>query len=81
MMKFVIAAGVIALMAIGFLFVRGPAPAIIVAPEHIFDIGPVAVTNTMFTSWCVVLILCSIFYKAIYWSQNRSLAVPGEGVR
>lgn len=34
-----------------------------------------------FMVYLVVLILCSIFYKAIYWSQNRSLAVPGEGVR
>ena len=53
-----IAVAAIALMASGFLFVGGVAPAIVVAPEHIFDIGPVAVTNTMFTSWCVVVILC-----------------------
>lgn len=59
-MKFLIAFGVIALMVGGFLFVKGPSPAIIVAPEHIFDIGPLVVTNTMFTSWCVVAILCTV---------------------
>lgn len=73
-MKFVIAAAVIALMAIGFLFVKGPAPAIIVAPEHIFDIGPLAVTNTMFTSWCVVLILCTVAFFA-----GRGVSVVPRG--
>ena len=55
-----IAVGAIALMASGFLFVGGVSPAIVVAPEHVFDIGPVAVTNTMFTSWLVVLLLIVI---------------------
>ena len=55
-----IAVAVIALMASGFIFVGGAAPAIVVAPEHIFDLGPVAVTNTMFTSWLVVLVLIVI---------------------
>ena len=53
-----IAIGVIGLMAVGFIFVRGPSPAISVAPEVIFDIGPLAVTNTMFTSWVVVVLIC-----------------------
>ena len=47
-------------MASGFLFVGGASPAIVVAPEHIFDLGPIAVTNTMFTSWLVVLVLVVI---------------------
>jgi F-type H+-transporting ATPase subunit a len=59
-MKLVIAVGVIALMAVGFLFVKGPSPVIIVAPEHIFDLGPIEITNTMFTSWWVVGILCLV---------------------
>ncbi|MCA9297952.1 MAG: F0F1 ATP synthase subunit A, partial [Phycisphaerales bacterium] len=59
-MKWIVAVAVIALMAVGFLFVKGPSPAIIVAPEHIFDIGPIEITNTMFSSWWVVGILCLV---------------------
>ena len=59
-MKIVIAVLVIALMAVGFVFVKGPSPVIIVAPEHIFNLGPIEITNTMFTSWWVVGILCLI---------------------
>ncbi|RLT26967.1 MAG: ATP synthase F0 subunit A [Chloroflexi bacterium] len=56
-MKILIAVGVIALVAVGVIFVKNPSPVVIVKPEHIFDLGPLAVTNTMFTSWCVVAIL------------------------
>lgn len=52
--------GVLAVMVAGFLFVKGPSPAIIVAPEHIFDLGPLEVTNTMFTSWFVVAFICLV---------------------
>ena len=62
MKALLIAVGVIALMAVGILFVGGVSPAIVVAPEHIFDIGGLAVTNTMFTSWCVVLLLIAISF-------------------
>lgn len=55
-----IAIGAIVLAVAGFLFVKGPSPAIIIAPEHIFDVGPLEVTNTMFTSWFVVLFLCLV---------------------
>jgi len=69
-----IAVGAIALMASGFIFVGGVAPAIVVSPEHVFDIGPVAVTNTMFTSWCVVVILC-----ALGWYVGRNLKLVPSG--
>ncbi|MCC6238610.1 MAG: F0F1 ATP synthase subunit A [Dehalococcoidia bacterium] len=52
--------GVLALMVFGFLFFRGPAPTIIVAPETIFHLGSLAVTNTIFTSWIVVALLCLV---------------------
>jgi F-type H+-transporting ATPase subunit a len=51
---------VLALMVFGFLFFRGPAPTIIVAPEIIFHLGGLAVTNTMFTSWIIVALLCGV---------------------
>lgn len=52
--------GVLALMVFGFLFFRGPAPTIIVAPETIFHFGSLNITNTMFTSWIVVGLLCLV---------------------
>ena len=73
-MKLLIAVGVIALMVGGFLFVKGPSPVIIVAPEHIFDIAGVAVTNTMFSSWIVVGLLCLV---AIIAGRGVSLVPSG----
>lgn len=52
--------GVLGLMGIGLVYLGTPPPTIIVAPETIFHIGPVAVTNTMFTSWIVVILLCTV---------------------
>jgi len=69
-----IAAAAILLALGGFFFVKGPAPAIIVAPEHIFDIGPLEVTNTMFTSWFVVLFLCLI---AIFAGRRMQVVPSG----
>ena len=59
-MKFIIAAGVLVLLVAGFVLAKGPSPAISVAPEHIFNIGSLGVTNTMFTSWIVVLFMCVV---------------------
>jgi F-type H+-transporting ATPase subunit a len=62
-----IAAVVVAVLAFGFLFLGGPTPAIIVAPEIVFHhpFGlPLDVTNTMFTSWIVVLLLCLVAVTA-----------------
>lgn len=59
-----IGVGVLALMVFGFLVFRGPPPTIIVAPETVFHIGGLAVTNTMFTSWIVVALLCLVAFIA-----------------
>jgi F-type H+-transporting ATPase subunit a len=56
-MKFVIALAVVALMASGFIFLKLPPPTIIVAPEPVFHVGSLDITNTMFTSWFVVAFL------------------------
>ena len=69
-----IAAGVIAVMVIGFVVLRAPSPVIAVAPEHIFDIGPLAVTNTMFTSWIVVILMSAI---AFFAGRRMSLVPSG----
>jgi|TARA_B110000438_G_scaffold136366_1_gene131802 F-type H+-transporting ATPase subunit a len=66
-----IALGAIAFMVLGFLFIKTPSPVIVVAPENIFFTGiPIPdslgtggefrITNTMFTSWIVVIALMII---------------------
>lgn len=47
----------LALIVVGVVFVGGASPAIIVAPETVFHFGSLGITNTMFTSWIVVLLL------------------------
>jgi F-type H+-transporting ATPase subunit a len=69
-----IAVGAIALMASGFIFIGGAAPAIVVAPEIVFHAGPVDITNTMFTSWWVVIILC---VGGWYVGRNLKLVPTG----
>jgi F-type H+-transporting ATPase subunit a len=61
-------------MLFGFLFVKGPSPAIIVAPEHLFDIGPIEITNTMFTSWFIVAGICLV---AIFAGRRMSVVPSG----
>jgi F-type H+-transporting ATPase subunit a len=74
MKTILIAVVVIGLMVGGFLFVKGPSPAIVVAPEHIFDLGPLEVTNTMFTSWFVVAFICLV---AIFCGRSMSVVPHG----
>ena len=57
MKKLLIVAGVIALILVGVLFVGGVSPVIVVAPEHIFTLGGIEITNTIFTGWVVVALL------------------------
>jgi F-type H+-transporting ATPase subunit a len=72
-MKILVALVMVGLIVAGMLFLRAPL-IIIVAPEHIFDLGPIAVTNTMFTSWVVTLLLCLL---AIF--AGRSMTVVPHG--
>ena len=70
----VIAVAVLALALIGFFFVGGASPAIIVAPETIFHWGPLDVTNTMFTSWFVVALIVIVAVLA-----GRGVSVVPSG--
>lgn len=55
-----IAVGLLVLLAVGFLFLRGPKPTIEIKGETLWSIGPLDVTNTLFTSWIVVIILIAV---------------------
>jgi F-type H+-transporting ATPase subunit a len=53
----------VVLFLAGFVFLRGPIPNITIAAEPLTKVGPVKITNTMLTSWViVVMILVSIFF-------------------
>ena len=75
-MRWLVALAAVALIVGGFLIIRAPTPAIIVAPEHVFDLGPLEVTNTMFTSWCVVALLIAV---AVVANRSMSLVPSGFG--
>ncbi len=64
----------VAVLAVGMLVLTPPPPAIIVAPETVFHLGPLDVTNTMFTSW-VVLALMTIV--AIVAARGFSVVPSG----
>ncbi len=76
MRGWLVALGVIVLIVVGFVFFRGPSLTIVVAPEHIFDFPVLGfgVTNTMFTSWIVVLLICGL---AILAGRSMSLVPSG----
>jgi F-type H+-transporting ATPase subunit a len=64
MIKWLIIAGAVVMFVFGFIFLRGPVPHIAIAAEGLFSVGPVTVTNTMFTSWVTVILLISIVFFA-----------------
>ena len=49
-----IAAGLLILLVGGFVFLRGPKPVIEIKGELLWRVGPLDITNTLFTSWIVV---------------------------
>ena len=70
----IVAILVVALGLVGFFFVGGASPAIIVAPETVFHWGPLDVTNTMFTSWFIVALLVIVAVVA-----GRGVSVVPSG--
>ena len=69
-----IAGGLIVLAILGFVFLRGPTPAISIKAETIQTLGPVDITNTMLTSWIVVIIMVTIVYLG---TRRRDLVPRG----
>ena len=74
-MRWLVVAAIVVLVVGGFVLIKPPTPAIIVAPEHVFDLGPLAVTNTMFTSWVVVSLLIVVAVLA-----GRSISLVPSGI-
>jgi len=69
-----IAVGLVVLALLGFIFLRGPTPAIAIKPETIYSFGKVNITNTIITSWIVVLVMIAIVYVG---TRRRDLVPSG----
>jgi len=69
-----IAVGLVLLLGVGFFFLRGPKPHIEIKAEKLWSIGGVDITNTLFTSWIVVILLIAVAYLA---SRRLSLVPSG----
>jgi F-type H+-transporting ATPase subunit a len=74
-LRWLVIAAIILAVA-GFVFLRGPTPDIKVKPETLFSFGLVNVTNTMITSWIVVLIIV-----VLAWLGTRNWRLVPRGVQ
>src|SRR3972149_739048 len=66
--------GVIIMVLLGLVFLRGPTPHIAIKPETLTSIGPFDLTNTVLTSWIVVLTIIVIVY---FGTRRRDLVPQG----
>src|SRR5438445_12118220 len=69
-----IALGMIVLFVVGFIFLRGPIPHISIAPEALTKVGGVKITNTMLTSWVIVIL---IVLGVLFVTSRKWTLVPG----
>jgi F-type H+-transporting ATPase subunit a len=58
----------------GFFFLRGPTPHIVIKPETLTSLGPFDLTNTVMTSWIVVIVMVVIVYVG---ARRRDLVPRG----
>jgi F-type H+-transporting ATPase subunit a len=54
--------GVLVWIGLGLFIAKGPQPEILVPAETLFNAGPLKVSNTLLTSWCVMLFLVIFTY-------------------
>ncbi|MBI2765495.1 MAG: F0F1 ATP synthase subunit A [Chloroflexi bacterium] len=71
-----IAVGVLALLGLGLFIAQGPQPEIVVPAEVLFKIGPLNITNTLFTSWVVMALLIILTFAA-----TRSMSLLPTGLQ
>jgi F-type H+-transporting ATPase subunit a len=69
-----IALGAIVLFLVGFVFLRGPTPHIVIKAEALTSVGPFDLTNTILTSWIVVAVMLIIVY---FGTRRRDLVPRG----
>ena len=69
-----VVAGLFVLSLLGFVFLRGPTPNIVIKAETIQSFGSIDLTNTMLTSWIVVILIIGIVYLG---TRRRDLVPRG----
>lgn len=69
-----IAVGAIALLLVGFLFVRGPKPIIEIKAEKLADIGPFPLVNTYVTSTLALIVIIAL----AYWMTRNVNIIPSK---
>jgi F-type H+-transporting ATPase subunit a len=73
---YLIIAGVLVLTLIGFTSLRSARPIVELKAETLVDIGPFPLTNTILTSWIVIVLLGLLFYFA-----TRRMALVPRGIQ
>jgi F-type H+-transporting ATPase subunit a len=66
--------GLVVLFLLGFVFLRGPVPHISIKAETITSLGLFNLTNTLLTSWIVVVIMVVLVYVG---TRRRDLVPKG----
>jgi F-type H+-transporting ATPase subunit a len=69
-----IALGMFVLFVVGFIFLRGPIPHISIAAEPLTNVGGVKITNTMLTSWVIVILIALV---VLFVTSRKWTLVPG----
>ena len=69
-----IAIGLVILTLLGFVFLRGPTPHIAIKAETLTSLGPFDLTNTIMTSWIVVIVIVVMVYVG---TRRRDLVPRG----
>ncbi len=69
-----VAVGLVILALLGFVFLRGPTPHIAIKAETLESFGPFNLTNTIMTSWIVVVIMVVLVYVG---TRRRDLVPRG----
>ena len=68
--------GAVALLLVGFVFLKLPTPEVVVSPETIIEVGPLKVTNTIITTWLVVATLV-----VLGWAATRRMSLVPSGLQ
>jgi len=73
---YLIIAGLLALTLVGFTSLRSARPIVELKAETLVDIGPFPLTNTILTSWIVIVLLGLLFYFA-----TRKMSLIPRGIQ
>lgn len=73
---YLIIAGLLVLTLVGFTSLRSARPIVELKAETLVDIGPFPLTNTILTSWIVIILLVVVFYAA-----TRKMSLVPRGIQ